>query len=116
MNQVESYKKVIDIVANMDNEDAMDLVIEIAKTNPAILVKAHKKVNGAASWTVELVRKGDKAIQTIKEIRTATGLGLKESKALWDNVPSVILNNTNLYEAKAVAIQLEQFGNEVNVY
>lgn len=67
------------------------------------------------SFTVHLEGAGDKKIQVIKVVRTATGLGLKEAKELVDGAPSVVKEGVNKEEAEALKAQLEEAGGEVAV-
>ncbi|HMM49523.1 MAG TPA: 50S ribosomal protein L7/L12, partial [Miltoncostaeaceae bacterium] len=61
-------------------------------------------------FTVSLDSAGDKKIQVIKVVRSATGLGLKEAKELVDGAPSNIKEGVNKEEAEALKAQLEEAG------
>jgi ribosomal protein L7/L12 len=58
---------------------------------------------------------GDKKIAVIKEIRVITGLGLRESKELVDNVPSTVVEGVSVQKAKEFATMLRQAGAKVKV-
>lgn len=66
-------------------------------------------------FTVILMEAGDKKIQVIKEIRTITGLGLKEAKALVDEAPKTVKENISKEDAAAMKAQLEAVGAKVEV-
>src|SRR3984957_16614623 len=51
------------------------------------------------AFTVFLAETGDKKIQVIKVVRAATGLGLKEAKALVDEAPKAIKEGVDREEA-----------------
>jgi large subunit ribosomal protein L7/L12 len=58
---------------------------------------------------------GDKKIQVIKEVRSITGLGLKEAKALVDGAPNAIKEKISKEEADNIKKQLEAVGASVEV-
>lgn len=58
---------------------------------------------------------GDKKIQVIKVVRAITGLGLKEAKALVDELPSNVKEGVSKEEADDVVNQLEEAGASVEV-
>jgi large subunit ribosomal protein L7/L12 len=58
---------------------------------------------------------GDKKIQVIKVVRAITGLGLKEAKALVDELPGKVKEAVPREEADNVAKQLEEAGAAVEV-
>ena len=62
------------------------------------------------SFDVILKEFGDKKIQVIKEVRSITGLGLKEAKDLVDNLPKPVKEGISKEDAEAVAKQLEAVG------
>ena len=53
-------------------------------------------------FDVELTSAGDKKVATIKAVREATGLGLKEAKDLVDSAPVVIKEGLPKAEAEAI--------------
>jgi len=62
------------------------------------------------SFDVVLSGAGDKKIQVIKVVRTATGLGLKEAKALVDEAPKAIKEGVDKEEAEKLKGELEEAG------
>ena len=69
------------------------------------------------STTVDVVLTGagDKKIQVIKVVRAATGLGLKEAKALVDDAPGPIKEGIERDEADKLKAELEEAGGSVEV-
>ena len=61
------------------------------------------------------VAAGDKKIQVIKVVRAATGLGLKEAKALVDEAPKPIKEGVEREEADKLKSELEEAGATVEV-
>src|SRR5881394_3897193 len=64
---------------------------------------------------VVLTAAGDKKIQVIKVVRAATGLGLKEAKALVDEAPKPIKEGIERDEADKLKAELEEAGASVEV-
>jgi large subunit ribosomal protein L7/L12 len=67
------------------------------------------------AFTVGLVAAGDKKIQVIKVVRAATGLGLKEAKALVDEAPKPIREGIDREEANKLKQELEEAGATVEL-
>jgi large subunit ribosomal protein L7/L12 len=69
------------------------------------------------STTVDVVltAAGDKKIQVIKVVRAATGLGLKEAKALVDEAPKAIREGIDREEADKLKSELEEAGGSVEL-
>ncbi len=66
-------------------------------------------------FNVILASAGDKKINVIKEVRTITGLGLKEAKDLVEAAPKEVKAGVNKAEAAALKAQLEAAGATVEV-
>jgi large subunit ribosomal protein L7/L12 len=64
---------------------------------------------------VVLTAAGDKKIQVIKVVRAATGLGLKEAKALVDEAPKPIREGIDREEADKLKSELEEAGGSVEL-
>ena len=64
---------------------------------------------------VVLTAAGDKKIQVIKVVRAATGLGLKEAKALVDEAPKPVKEGIEREEADALKQELEEAGGSVEL-
>ena len=68
-----------------------------------------------SSFDVVLTGAGDKKIQVIKVVRAATGLGLKEAKALVDEAPKPVKEGIEKAEADKLKADLEEAGASVEV-
>ena len=66
-------------------------------------------------FTVELTAAGDQKVKVIKAVREATGLGLKEAKAVVDGAPSAVKEGISKDEAEALKAALEEVGASVTV-
>jgi large subunit ribosomal protein L7/L12 len=64
---------------------------------------------------VLLTGAGDKKIQVIKVVRAATGLGLKEAKALVDEAPKPVKEGIEREEADKLKQELEEAGGSVEL-
>ena len=71
--------------------------------------------DGSGTVDVVLTAPGDKKIQVIKAVRAATGLGLKEAKALVDEAPKPVKEGIERDEADKLKGELEEAGAQVEV-
>jgi large subunit ribosomal protein L7/L12 len=67
------------------------------------------------AFDVVLNSPGDKKIQVIKVVRAATGLGLKEAKALVDEAPKPVKEGLEKDEADKLKAELEEAGGQVEI-
>ena len=88
---------------------AAPVAVAAAAAAPAAAVEEQTEFN------VILASAGDKKINVIKEVRTITGLGLKEAKDLVEAAPKEVKGGVNKAEAAALKAQLEAAGATVEV-
>jgi large subunit ribosomal protein L7/L12 len=67
------------------------------------------------AFDVVLTGAGDKKIQVIKVVRAATGLGLKEAKAVVDEAPKAVKEGVDREEADKLKADLEEAGASVEI-
>jgi large subunit ribosomal protein L7/L12 len=72
-------------------------------------------VEEQTEFSVNLKSVGAQKIQVIKEVRTITGLGLKEAKDLVDGAPNIVKEKVTKEEAEKVKAQLEGVGAEAEI-
>ena len=120
-------EEVLDYIDNMTVLELSELVKELEEkfgVSAAAPMVAMPMTGGPAAeetpvekteFDVVLVGAGDKKIQVIKEVRSITGLGLKEAKALVDEAPKPVKEGVAKEEAEAVRSQLEEVGAQVEV-
>jgi large subunit ribosomal protein L7/L12 len=72
-------------------------------------------VEEQTEFTVILAKTGEKKINVIKEVRTITGLGLKEAKDLVEGAPKAVKEGVNKDEAAKIRKMLEDAGASVEV-
>src|SRR5712671_977902 len=87
----------------------------VAAAAPAAAGAAAGAEEESSTVDVVLTGPGDKKIQVIKVVRAATGLGLKEAKALVDEAPKPIKEGVDREEADKLAADLKEAGGEVEV-
>ena len=68
-----------------------------------------------STFDVVLKAAGDKKIQVIKEVRAATGLGLKEAKDLVEGAPKTVKEGLDKEEAEKLKKALEEQGATVEL-
>jgi large subunit ribosomal protein L7/L12 len=89
--------------------------VAVAAAAPAGGAAAAAPAEEQTEFTVILAKAGDKKINVIKEIRTITGLGLKEAKDLVEGAPKTVKEGVNKDEAAKLKKQLEDQGAAVEV-
>lgn len=72
-------------------------------------------VEEQTEFTVMLLDGGEKKINVIKEIRTITGLGLKEAKDLVEGAPKMVKEGIAKADAEAIKKTLEGAGAKVEL-
>jgi large subunit ribosomal protein L7/L12 len=87
----------------------------VAVAAAPVAAAAAAPVEEQTEFTVILAAAGDKKINVIKEIRTITGLGLKEAKDLVEGAPKTIKENATKDEAATIKKTLEEQGATVEV-
>ncbi len=122
-----SKEDVIEFISNMTVLELSEFVKELedkfgvtaaAPVAVAAVGPADKAQSESAEQTefdVILSSAGDKKIQVIKVVRSITGLGLKEAKALVDGAPGPVKEGVPKEEAEALKTQLEEAGATVEV-
>ena len=86
-----------------------------AAAAPAAGAAPAAAVEEQTEFTVILATAGDKKINVIKEIRTITGLGLKEAKDLVEGAPKTVKEGVNKDEVAKIKKVLEEAGATVEV-
>ena len=90
---------------------AAPVAVAAAAGAPAAAAPAAEKTE----FAVHLTAAGDKKINVIKEVRTITGLGLKEAKDLVEAAPKEVKAGVSKEEAASIKAKLEEAGAKVEV-
>jgi large subunit ribosomal protein L7/L12 len=119
---------LIEFVSNMSVLELSELIKELEEkfgvsAAAPVAMMAAGSAQGApgaqaeekTEFDVIITASGDKKIQVIKEVRAITGLGLKEAKALVDEVPKPVKEGITKDEAEKIKSQLEEAGAQVEV-
>ncbi|OUS33032.1 50S ribosomal protein L7/L12 ['Osedax' symbiont bacterium Rs2_46_30_T18] len=114
---------IINAVAEMSVMDVAELVSAMEEKFgvSAAAVAAGPAAGGEAAaaeqteFDVVLTAAGEKKVNAIKAVRAATGLGLKDAKALVDGIPSTIKEGATKEEAEALKADLEAAGASVEL-
>ena len=121
-------EELIESIENMTVIELSELVkaleerFGVSATAVAAAPAAGAAGDGAAAaeeeqteFDVVLQGPGEKKIQVIKVVRAATGLGLKEAKALVDEAPNPVKEALSREDADALKTQLEEAGASVEL-
>ena len=115
-------EQILDAVAEMSVMQVVEL-IEAMEEKFGVTAAAAVVAGGAAAdaaeeqteFDVVLTAVGANKVAVIKAVRGATGLGLKEAKALVDGAPAPLKEGVEKAEAEALKAQLEEAGATVAV-
>jgi len=89
--------------------------VAVASAPAAGAAAAAAPVEEQTEFTVILANAGDKKINVIKEVRTITGLGLKEAKDLVEGAPKPVKEGASKDEVAKIKKMLEDAGATVEV-
>lgn len=102
-----SILEINELVKACEEEFGVSAAAAVVVGGPAA---AAEEVEEQTEFTVVLEGIGDNKIKVIKAVREATGLGLKEAKALVDGAPANVKENVEKAEAEALKAALEEAG------
>jgi len=117
---------VVSFIDNMTVLEMSEFVKElegkygVTAAAPVVAIAAPAAGGEAAAeekteFDVILTAIGDKKIQVIKEVRTITGLGLKDAKDLVEAAPKAIKEGVKKEEAEEIQKKIEEVGGTVEV-
>ena len=116
-----SQEEILNAVAEMSVTDVVALIEAMEEkfgvTAAAGMVAgpAAEAVEEKTEFDVILTGAGANKVSAIKAVRSATGLGLKEAKALVEAAPTPVKEGISKEEAEALAKDLTEAGAEVEV-
>jgi len=121
-------EKLVDELSNLTVLEAAELskLLEekwgVSAAAPVAVAAAGPAAGGEAAAAEEkdefdiiLAAAGDKKINVIKEVRTITGLGLKEAKDLVEGAPKPLKEGVKKEEAEEIKKKLEEAGATVEL-
>jgi len=121
-----SKEDVIEYISNMTVLELSEFVKEledkfgVSASAPVAMAAApagqeQEEAAEKTEFDAVLSSVGDKKIQVIKVVRSITGLGLKEAKALVEGVPNAVKEEVPKEEAENIKSQLEEVGASVEI-
>lgn len=102
-----------ELVKALEEEFGVTAAAPMAMAAAPVAVAAEEEEKD--EFDVVLTSSGEKKIQVIKVVREITGLGLKEAKALVDEVPGTVQEKVNKEEAEATKAKIEEAGGVVEL-
>jgi len=111
-----SVMDVVELVSAMEEKFGVSAAAAVAVVGPA----AGGEAGGEAAaeqteFDVMLTAIGEKKVNVIKAVRSITGLGLKEAKALVDGAPSAVKEGLSKDDAETAKKELEEAGASVEL-
>jgi len=124
-----NIEKIVDELSNLTVMEAAELskaleekwgvsaaaAVAVAAPGAAASDASGDAVAEKSEFDVILTAAGDKKINVIKEVRTITGLGLKEAKDLVEAAPKPVKEGASKDEAEEIKKKLEEAGASVEV-
>ncbi len=126
INLSENAAKALELIDTLTILEAADLVkameekYGVSAAAPVAVAAVAGDADGAEAaeqteFAVMLTGIGDKKIQVIKEVRSLTGLGLKEAKALVESAPCAVKEGLSKDDADAMKAKLEETGAIIDI-
>ena len=100
-----------DLVKAIEDEFGVTAAAPVAAAGAAAGPAAEEQTE----FTAELTAVGDQKVKVIKAVREATGLGLKEAKAVVDGAPAPVKEDVSKEDAEALKAALEEVGASVTL-
>jgi large subunit ribosomal protein L7/L12 len=120
-----SQEDIINAIEAMSVKDVVELISAMEEkfgvsAAAAVSVAAGGDAGGAAAeekteFDVVITDAGDKKVNVIKAVRSITGLGLKEAKAIADGAPCTVKEGMSKDDAEKAKAELEEAGAKVEL-
>ena len=111
----QSVLDIANLVKDLETKWGVSAAAPVAVVAAGAGAAAAAPVEEKTTFDVILKAKGATPINVIKEVRTITGLGLKEAKDLVDGAPKPVKEGVSKDEAKDIETKLKAAGAEVEV-
>ena len=117
MQAIESMTvlELSELVKAMEERFGVSAAAPVAVAAAAGPVAAAEPEEEKTEFDVILANVGQEKIKVIKAVREATGLGLKEAKALVDGAPAPVKEKISKADAEALKAKLEEVGATVEI-
>ena len=110
-----SVLELSELVKEMEEKFGVSAAAPVAMVAPGAAAGEAAAAEEKTEFDVIITAAGDKKIAVIKEVRAITGLGLKDAKALVDEVPKPVKEGVAKDEAEKIKAQLEEAGAQVEL-
>ena len=112
-----SVMDIVDLISAMEEKFGVSAAAPVATVAAAPSSEESDNAGDETATTVDLhlSEVGEKKVDVIKAVRTITGLGLKDAKALVDEAPSTLKEGVDKAEAEEHAKMLEEAGAKVEL-
>ncbi len=109
-----SVMDVVELVSAMEEKFGVSAAAAVAVA-AAPSADAGSAAEEQTEFDVILANGGEKKVNVIKVVRGATGLGLKEAKAMVDGAPAAVKEGISKADAEALKKELEEAGATVEI-
>lgn len=106
--------EVVDLISAMEEKFGVSAAAAVAAA-PAAAAGGEEAVAEKTEFDVVMTSFGANKVSVIKAVRSITGLGLKEAKALVESSPSNVKEGVNKDESEEIKKQLEEAGASVEI-
>ena len=107
--------EIVDLISAMEEKFGVSAAAPVAVAAAASAGGDAPAVEEKTEFDVVLAAFGDNKVAVIKAVRAATGLGLKEAKALVEGAPAAVKEGLPKEEADALQKALEEAGAKVEI-
>ena len=105
-----------ELVKALEDEFGVSASAPVAAAAPAAAAGGEAaEEEEKTEFDVVLTNAGEKKIQVIKVVRELTGLGLKEAKAMVDELPKPVKEGISKDEAESIKSQIEESGGTIEI-
>lgn len=109
-----SVMEVVELIEAMEEKFGVSAAAAVAAA-PAAAAEGGAAAAEQTEFDVILTAAGEKKVNAIKAVRSITGLGLKEAKAMVDGAPSTVKEGVSKDDAEAAKKELEEAGAAVEI-
>ncbi len=110
-----SVMEVVELISDMEEKFGVSAAAPVAVAAAPAGGDAGGAAEEKTEFDVVLTGMGDNKVAVIKAVRGATGLGLKEAKALVESAPAPVKEAASKDEAEELKKQLEEAGASVEL-
>ena len=103
------------LIKDMEDRFGVSAAAAVSVAAPAAGAGAAAPAEEKTEFTVTLMQAGENKVNSIKAVREATGLGLKEAKDLVDGAPKPVKEAISKADAEAIKKKLEEAGAKVEI-